>query len=348
MGNIVAVKTVVLMKKVVALTIDELIRRYVLSNEADGKSPKTIIWYRDMLTQFSTYLKTEQYSSDLFSFSIEAVRGYVLYLRHKHKFHGHPYTPEQEAVLSPKTVQCHVRALKAFSTWLDVEGYTSENRLGKLKLPKAPDKMVEPLTPEEIKTVIASIDRNSRTGFRNHAILLTMLDTGLRASEVANIWLGHVNLDDGYMKVMGKGAKERIVPIGKVVQKTLWSYVTVVRLKPASGDCDNLFLSSTGHPITVNTIKLVFSRLAKTSGVARLHAHLCRHTFAINYLLNGGDIFSLQEILGHTTLEMVRHYLHFSASQVAAQHHKYSPMDRLHGEAAEASVKDLMATGTAR
>jgi site-specific recombinase XerD len=139
-----------------------------------------------------------------------------------------------------------------------------------------------------------------------------------------------MNLDQGLLKVMGKGAKERIVPIGKVVQKTLWQYIEMVRAKPASNDGDNLFLSSSGHPITVNTIKLMFSRLAKASGVTRLHAHLCRHTFAINYLLNGGGIFSLQEILGHTTLEMVRHYLHFTSSQVAAQHHKYSPIDKLH------------------
>jgi len=81
--------------------------------------------------------------------------------------------------------------------------------------------------------------------------------------------------------------------------------------------------------ITPNRINLVFSRLAKSSGVERLHAHLCRHTFAINYLLNGGDIFSLREILGHATLEMVNHYLHFTASQITEQHQKFSPMDRL-------------------
>ncbi|MFC2016144.1 tyrosine-type recombinase/integrase [Chloroflexota bacterium] len=93
-----------------------------------------------------------------------------------------------------------------------------------------------------------------------------------------------------------------------------------------------MFLTQGGKAITSNTVKLVFSRLAKSSGVSRLHAHLCRHTFAINYLLNGGDIFSLREILGHTTLEMVNHYLHFTSSQITDQHRKYSPMDRLQGK----------------
>lgn len=87
-----------------------------------------------------------------------------------------------------------------------------------------------------------------------------------------------------------------------------------------------------GKPITANTIKLFFSRLARCSGVEKLHAHLCRHTFAINYLLNGGDIFSLREILGHATLEMVNHYLRFTSAQITEQHHKYSPMDKLQRE----------------
>jgi len=198
-----------------------------------------------------------------------------------------------------------------------------------LKLPKAPVTLIEPLTPEEIKTVITNINKNSAAGIRNHVILVTLLDTGLRASEAANITLAHLNLRDGYIKVMGKGDKERVVPIGKFVQMTLWSYIDKVRSKPVSPNQDTLFLSSTGKPISVNTIKLVFSRLANKSGVDRLHAHLCRHTFAINYLLNGGDIFSLKEILGHTTLDMVNHYLHFTSTQITDQHRKYSPMDRL-------------------
>ncbi|MFC1982977.1 tyrosine-type recombinase/integrase [Chloroflexota bacterium] len=283
----------------------------------------------NQLTQFSVYLKTKQYPSDPSDFNIDTVRGYVLYLRHKPKFEGHPYTPAQAKSISPRTVQCHVRALKAFSSWLYAEGCTLDNRLKNLKIPKAPVVVVEPLTPEEIKKVTASTNKESPTGTRNYALFATLLDTGLRASEAAGITFPNLNLADGYIKVIGKGSKERIVPIGKYIQMTLWSYIDKVRAESISPDCANLFLTQAGKPITVNTVKLVFSRLARSSGVERLHAHLCRHTFAINYLLNGGDIFSLREILGHTTLEMVNHYLHFTSSQITDQHHKYSPMDRL-------------------
>jgi len=311
------------------LTIGELSNRYALSNQADGKSHRTIAWYSDILRLFSEYMKAEHQSRDLRSFTLNTVRDYIIYLRHRPKFQGHPYTPEQEELLSPKTVQCHVRGLKAFSSWLYSEVYTEENRPKNLKLPKVPVTIIKPLTPEETKNIIEMINKKTLTGARNNVVFVTLLDTGLRASEAATISLSNINLTDGYIKVMGKGAKERIAPIGKYVRMALWSYIDKVRPEPTIPASDNLFLSSNGKAITVNTIKLFFSRLAKNSGVEKLHAHLCRHTFAINYLLNGGDIFSLKEILGHTTLDMVNHYLHFTSSQITAQHHKYSPMDNL-------------------
>ncbi|MFC1982540.1 tyrosine-type recombinase/integrase [Chloroflexota bacterium] len=319
--------------KLAALSLDDLIRRYEMSNRADGKSPRTISWYTDMLTLFSQYLKEKLHQHDISAFTIDTVREYIIYLRCKPRFEGHPYTPQQDKPISARTVQCHVRSLKAFASWLYVEGYTAENKLTNLKLPKAPTSIIEPLTPEEIKEITSSINKESPTSTRNYTLFITLLDTGLRASEAAGITLSNLNLVDGYIKVTGKGSKERIVPIGKYIRMTLWTYIDKVRPETISPDCNNLFLTQGGKPITVNTVKLFFSRLAKRSGVNRLHAHLCRHTFAINYLMNGGDIFSLREILGHTTLDMVNHYLHFTSSQITAQHHKYSPMDKLQEDA---------------
>ncbi len=313
-------------------SLDDIIHCYAVSNQAENKSPATVTWYNDMLRSFSDYMKRTQDSCRLNDFTVDIVRGYIIFLRQKPKYQGHPCTPEQTMLLSPKTLQGHVRALKAFSSWLFADGYTKENVLSNLKLPKAPVKLMEPLTPDEISQVIRSIDRNTLTGARNYTMLVTLLDTGLRASELANITLGNLDLTEGFIKVMGKGSKERIVPIGKFVRMTLWNYIERIRPRYSGSDNNYLFLTPGGKPILVNTVKLLFSRLAKVSGVTRLHAHLCRHTFAINYLMNGGDIFSLREILGHTTLEMVNHYLRFTSSQITEQHHKYSPMDKLQRE----------------
>jgi len=312
------------------LTIDRAIKLYELNNEVEGKSPRTIEWYNYILNQFSSYIRENQKCSDISAFNRDIVREYILYLRNKPKFYNHPYIPCTGKQISPRTVQCHVRALKAFSTWLYLEGHNRDNMLQNLKLPKAPSKIIEPLTPEEIKGILSCLQGNSFIKTRNHAILVTLLDTGLRVSEAANMGLNNVNMVDGYVKVMGKGSKERLVPLGKYAQMILLNYINKVRSRLNNTEDDGVFLSTNGRPISSNTIKLSLSRLARTSGVTRLHAHLCRHTFAINYLLNGGDIFSLKEILGHTSLDMVNHYLHFTGAQITAMHHKYSPMDKFH------------------
>jgi site-specific recombinase XerD len=164
---------------------------------------------------------------------------------------------------------------------------------------------------------------------RNQTIFMLMLDTGLRMGELINLKMDDIHMNEGLLKVIGKGKKERIVPMGSNAQRALQRYLFRYRPKPFSTSIDYVFLSQVGKPLTDNSVKLIFSRLAKRSGVARLHAHLCRHTFATRFLINGGDVFTLQQILGHSTLEMVRHYVNLAANHVAIQHQKFSPLDRL-------------------
>lgn len=311
--------------------IQELIKRYELANLAEGKSPKTVKGYNELLRAFYQYSKEYLNDTTISCFTINTVREYILYLHTRPKFQGHPFTPARGNGLSVESIRDHIRTLKAFSTWLYTEGYTGENRLKNLKLPKPEDLIIQPLTEEEITIILDAIDQKTPTSRRNYAIVVLMLDTGLRVSEVVDTRLQNFNRIDGCIKVMGKGKKERIVPVGTIAQTALSEYITYVRSKIVGLDCDRLFVSENGSPITENALKLLFSRLSEKSGITRLHAHLCRRTFAINYLLNGGDIFSLKEILGHKSLEMVNHYLHFTKAQITARHHEFSPMDRLMG-----------------
>jgi site-specific recombinase XerD len=197
-------------------------------------------------------------------------------------------------------------------------------------MPKAPVKLFEPLSPQEIDIITGIINKPTPQGQRDYAIFAIMLDSGPRLSEVVGISLDNLNLSQGSIQIMGKGWKERSIPIGRFVTSLLYHYIDYERPKLNVKESNYLFLSQDGNPVTANALKLMFSRLAKKSRVTRLHAHLCRHTFAINYLLNGGDVFSLKEILGHTTLEMVNHYLHFTRAQISDQHRKYSPMDKFY------------------
>lgn len=180
-----------------SLSLWELIGRYEVSNKAAGKSVRTTRWYDELLRALAGYLEANYHACDLSFLNVDTVRDYILYLRQKPKFSGHPYAPAQTETLSPRTVQCHVRASKAFASWLYAEGYTSENRLKNLKLPKAPATVMEPLSPEEIDKVVSSINKQSPTSARNHAIIVTLLDSGMRAAEAASITLGNLNLSQG-------------------------------------------------------------------------------------------------------------------------------------------------------
>jgi site-specific recombinase XerD len=309
------------------LQLQELIEQYRVCNSIEGKSQKTIHWYTDLLTLFLAYLSRSGLPADLSSINITTARSYIHYLQERKKLSKYPGT--KSTYLSPKTVQCHVRTLKAFSSWLFGEKLIPENLFAVLKIPKAPRKIKEPLTQDEILRIFRCMDKSSPLGLRDYVILVLMLDTGLRASEACFITLALLNLEQGYIKVMGKGGKERLVPIGDITRKTLYRYIEKSRPKLLRGSSDALFLTKDGNMMTYNAMKIMFDELKKTSGITRLHAHLCRHTFAINYLVNGGDVFTLKEILGHTTLEMVNAYLNFTTAQISIQHHRFSPMDHL-------------------
>lgn len=232
--------------------------------------------------------------------------------------------------LSPFTVQGRVRALKAFSSWLFREGYIEQNILSNVKLPKVPIKIIEPLMASEIDRLVSFHNQLTALGSRDVAILITLLDTGLRISELANLPLEDAHVEEGYLKVVGKGNKERIVPLGGLSQRILYRYLFHFRPEPYSPTDNYLFLTLDGSHLTSNAIRLILTRWGKKAGVPRLHAHLCRHTFATSFLnQHCGDVFRLQQILGHTSLEMVRRYVHYASTQDMMQGHVSSPIDHL-------------------
>jgi len=311
------------------IPLEKLAQHFEAFNRSEGKSPRTVEWYSRVISYFASFLRQQGYSALLGDINVLVVRDFILYLQTKTRWSEHPYVPSPSGNLAAISVQTYVRGLRAFFSWLNREGYTQENILADLRPPKAPQQLVKVLTEEEVRRVLACIDSSTATGCRDAAIVITPLDTGLRLSELTNLRLDDAHIDQGYLKVMGKGAKERIVPIGSFAQKVLQRYVFHFRPEPIRGDENNLFLTVEGRPMSENAVRLVLARVAQKSGVKRLHAHLYRHTFATNYLINGGDVFSLQQILGHTSLEMVRRYVTLASAQVRVQHRKFSPMDRM-------------------
>jgi site-specific recombinase XerD len=310
-------------------SLSQCIDYYELCNKSEGKSPKTVGWYTDNLHRFCRYMDHRHLPDSIDIVDIKLLREYVLDLMKKTRFSDHPYTPAKPEPLSTATIHAHVRTLRAFFSWLVREGLIKDNYARDLKPPKLSKKVISTLSDEEILSILKTFKPTNHSDARNQTIFMLLLDTGLRIGEVINLKMEDVYMSNGFLKVLGKGNKERVVPIGCNAQKALQRYLFRYRSRPANSEINRVFLSIHGFPLTENSMKLMFARLAQISGVQRLHSHLCRHTFATRFLINGGDVFALQQILGHSSLEMVRHYVNLASSYVAIQHQKYSPLDHI-------------------
>ena len=310
-------------------TLSGLIDYYEVCNKCEGKSPKTITWYSANLGHFCQYLGSRHLPDSIDGLNTQLLREYVLHLLGRNKLTGHPYAHTKAEPLSAATVHGHVRTLRAFFAWLAREGFVDHNLASGLRPPKVPVKVVSVLSDEEIKSILRTFNLTNPCDARNRTIFMMLLDTGLRIGELITLKMDDVRLNEGFVKVMGKGQKERLVPVGNNAQRALQRYLFRYRPTPVHPGIGNVFLSIHGGPLTENSMKLMFARMAQRSAVKRLHAHLCRHTFATRFLTNGGDIFTLQQILGHSTLEMVRRYASLSSDHVKLQHQRFSPLDRL-------------------
>jgi site-specific recombinase XerD len=311
-----------------SLDLANLIEGFRLSCQTEGKSPKTIEWYICFLNKFGQFLKRNQMPSYVGEIDKTHIRAFIRYLQTEAKI------PRNGAALSPATVQGYVRTLKAFFSWLEREGYIITNLMTKIPVPKAPTKVIDTFSAEQIGRLAELCHRSNGDGYRNLSIILLMLDSGIRVSEMTGITLGDVNLAEGYIKISaGKGANERIVPIGSLVQRSLWKYINHHRPQPLTQTVTRLFLNQKGLPLTRNGVQQMLRRLGRRASITgvRCSPHTLRHTFAKNYLLNGGDIFSLQKILGHSSLSSVRLYLNLFATDIKKQHQRFSPIDNLAG-----------------
>jgi integrase/recombinase XerD len=212
------------------------------------------------------------------------------------------------------------------------EEYLANNPMAGIPVPKASTKIINTFTDDQIAQLAQGWQRPNGNNSRNLAILLLMLDSGLRVSEVTGITLDDVDLEAGQIRITrAKGGNERMVPIGSVVRRALWKYINHHRSRPLTDNVTGLFLNEHGLPLTRNGVQQMLRRQANREGITgvRVSPHSCRHTFAKNYLLNGGDIFSLQKILGHSSLASVRMYLNLFATDIKKQHERFSPVDNL-------------------
>jgi site-specific recombinase XerD len=306
-----------------SVSILEAIEEYRTYNRAQNYSPYYIASTDRNLREFARWLAQEGRADRVRDLTLEDARAFIVHTKEREN------RVRPGCRLSPDSVQQYARNLKSWATFLEGEGFTKANLFARLGLPKVPVREPDVLTDEEIAQIISIYKPGTSTGLRNILLVLVLTDSGLRLGELCAATVDDLDLESGTLKVMGKGQRERTVHVGATVQKLLSRYVRHLRPEPISARVRTLLLGKDGSPFTLNAARRVLRRAAAQSGIKRLHAHLLRHTFATHYLLNGGDLLTLQRLLGHSTLEMVRRYSHIAADYVAVQHRQYSPVDRV-------------------
>lgn len=314
------------------LSIRDAIALHSDHNQAEGKSADTDRWYRERLGVFATWMEQRK-TPTIADITAPVAEEFAVSLRRKTtQFQNHPFRPAHKAGLSSHTVNNYIRALRAFTNWLATAGYLAENPLAKLKPPRMHKAVVDTLTDEEITKLLASIDRSTALGLRDYALIVTFLDTGARCSELLELRLEDVHLEDDWLLLDGKGNKERMVRLGATAKAALRLWLRQGRPAMAHEACPYVVVDArSGRQLSTNGFEQRIRAIAKTALPGRrIYCHLFRHTFATNYLVYGlGDELHLMATLGHTTLAMTRQYVEKAKFLKALKDRQGSVMDTL-------------------
>lgn len=288
---------------------------YLEFSYAKDHSPASRQWYHSRLTAFFNWCHEQQVDghrvTEMEQLSAPLIRRYIEARR-------------SAGTLSSHTLHGHVRAIKALLNWSGQEGLLSEQVARRIKLPVREQILIPTFSKEQIDWLFRAC-RMTPVGTENfvardHAIIAVLVDTGIRANELCTLTLDHVTLDqdDAYLRVYGKGRKEREVGLGRHARNALARYIH--RDRPR---CDSpyVFLARGGvggvhgkQPLTPGGLDQMLYRLRDRVGAerftgVRVSAHTFRHTFAVHYLANGGDVYKLARLLGHTSVAVTEGYL---------------------------------------
>jgi len=316
------------------ISLSQAIDGYLLDAEARSLSPRTLDDYRNSFRKLLAFLGDPPFAE----ISPEDIVRFMVDL-------GQVRAPDGVAPRPPRAIGNKQRlnihtGLSALWTWALRAGVASVHVMRVVQRPKPERPSIRPFTETDIKAIMTACDRRSmaysRPGkracdmsraeaVRDRAIVLLLLDTGMRASELCGLQLRHVDLKNKQVLVWGKGSKERIVPICARTANAVWKHISENRKDVRVNE--PLFVSQTGAPLNRNTLLKLIYRLAEAAGVSDAHPHRFRHTFAIQYLRNGGNERTLQEVLGHETLEMLRTYTRIALADVVNGHQLASPVD---------------------
>ncbi len=304
-----ATQTPQIIKKIYSLS--ELIAAFLLERKSRGLQPRSIEFYKMHLKYFSTWAGASVTQLDQLTPAL--IRGYLLHLEET----GH----------KPNYAHGFYRTIRAFFKWLEFEDLITQqlNPMRKVKAPKVPTEPLEPIPLDNIRSMIATCKGGGFTAERDKSIILTLLDSGCRASELLSINLSDTNLLTGDILIRrGKGSRPRTVFVGKVTRRALRAYVKLRR-----DDCLALFVTDEGSRITYDGLRAIMTRRAQLAGIDPPALHGFRRSFTIFMLRAHIDPISISRLLGHGDMQQILKYAKQNADDLRDAHARASPGDEL-------------------
>lgn len=289
---------------------------FLITKKSENVTARTLEIYEEVLKRFFEYIIAENVYV-VTEVNPNHIRAFLVEL--------------QDKGLRGVTRHIYFRTLRTFFLFLYRNDYLTSNIMANVKPPKIEQKAMRTFTSQEISKMLNSFNRDTFTGFRNYCIFCMLFSTGMRKGEMVNLTLEDINITNDFIRIAnGKGQRQRHVPIGRTMRRVLLQYLKMREEFLQGESCDWLFVTHKDtRKMTVAAINGVFHTLKvdlKMTG-EKISCHTWRHTMAKNYLLNGGDIFSLQKILGHADITTTRGYLNLNEKEIQVQHAKYNPLD---------------------
>ena len=294
--------------------------------------------WNDALKDFALYLKIER------GMSVHTVNNYTLDVQKLVQYleandmtlsplqittediQGFIYEMAKE--LNPRTQSRLISGLRSFYDYLIFENYCNSNPLEGIEAPKIGRKLPDTLSVQDIDRIVGAVDLSSPQGERNRAIIETLYSCGLRVSELTELKISDLFFEEGFIKVNGKGNKQRFVPIGPLTQKYINLYKDHVRvqMKIESSFNDTLFLNRRGKQLSRAMICTIVKNLGAKAGIQKnISPHTFRHSFATHLLENGADLRAIQMMLGHESITTTEIYMHVDKSHLKEAMLKFHP-----------------------
>ncbi|MCU0651865.1 MAG: site-specific tyrosine recombinase XerD [Candidatus Omnitrophica bacterium] len=277
-----------------------------------GLSKNTVISYREDLKSFSRFITGRKIES-LSAASRADIGNFML--------------AEKDKGISANSISRRIAAIKSFYRFLVRERFLKNDPTSLIDSPKLWKKIPDALSVNEVEALLSAPDIRQAQGIRDRAILETLYATGMRVSEASNLRADNVNLEIGFLRCIGKGNKERVIPLGKKAIISIKRYQEAVRqhfLKQNTSDF--LFLNRFGRKLSRQSIWKLIQRYAKEASIKKhIKPHTLRHSFATHLLEHGADLRSVQEMLGHSNISTTQIYTHIDKDRLKSIHRMFHP-----------------------